>query len=180
MRRALCAWATALAAIGAGAPAPRDTLEYEVKAAMLYNFAKFVEWPGEGREPLVIGVLGKDPFGPVLDEVVRDKTVHGRPLVVRRFHQLAELGACHILFIARSESRLIPEVLEPLHKAGVLTVADIDQFAKSGGVIGFTMDNGRIRFEINLGAARRAGLRISSRLLGLALVTGGAPAGEVN
>jgi len=166
--------------LAGGLSAQTAGLEYQVKAAMLYNFAKFVEWPEDDRGPLVVGVLGKDPFGGVLEETLRDKTVHGRPIVVRKYHTLGELGASHILFIARSEKKFVPEILEPLHKLGVLTVADIDQFAQSGGAIGFTIDGGRIRFEINLEAARRAGLEISSKLLRLATVTGGAPAGENN
>ncbi len=149
--------------------------EYEVKAAMLYNFARFVDWPqqalGQPSEPLVLGVLGPDPFGGILDDTLRGVTVNGRPIVVRRFAGVADLKVCHILFISSSEVKSLPLVAQVFEKSAVLTVSDIDRFATRGGMIGFTLDGNKVRFEINLDAAEKAGLKISSKLLKLATVT---------
>jgi YfiR/HmsC-like len=155
-----------------GIAAPRS--EYEVKAAMLYNFARFVDWPPqflpEPPAPLVLGVLGPDPFGPILESTLRGVTVNGRPIEVRRFATLAELKICHILFIS-ADAKSLPLVFETLEKSGVLTVGDTEKFARHGGVIGFTLNENKVHFEINLDAAERAGLKISSKLLKLATVT---------
>jgi hypothetical protein len=163
---------------------PSSSLEYEIKAAMLYNFAKFVEWPPAARTdaqaPIVVGVLGQDPFGAVLDDTMRDKSVYGRSILVRRFRTLADLDPCHVLFISRSERKRVPEILRSLQKSSVLTVSDAERFAGLGGIIGFTLRGNRIRFEINNDAARRAGLKISSKLLRLAKVRPGGSSRERN
>jgi hypothetical protein len=146
--------------------------EYTVKAAFLYNFAKFVEWPadsmGGGGSPLVLGVLGDDPFGAAIDQVVAGKTANGRQLVVRRFKWGQDLKQCHILFISSSERKRLAEILGALRGASVLTVGDMDQFGQQGGMIQFVIEQSRVRFEINIGAAQNARLKISSKLLALA------------
>jgi hypothetical protein len=143
--------------------------EYQVKAAFLFNFAQFVEWPAqafpEAKAPLVIGVLGEDPFGDYLDELVRGENVNNRPLVVRRYSRVEDVGTCHVLFISQSETRNSRKIFTDLNGRNVLTVGDIENFVASGGMIGFASDKGRIRLRINVEAAEASGLRISSKLL---------------
>jgi hypothetical protein len=169
------AWA-AFAAASAPAPVPAQTSaapvavpEYQIKAVFLFNFAQFVEWPAtafpDSGGPLVIGVLGEDPFGPYLDETVRGETVHGRPIEVRRFQRLSEITDCHILFVSQGELDRLDEVLVALKDRSVLTVSDAENFAARGGMVRFLTDRNRIRLQINLEAARAAGLTLSSKLL---------------
>lgn len=169
---ALLAW---IPGTGAAAESPS---EYQVKAVFLYNFAQFVEWPPEAfadeRAPLVIGVLGQDPFGPDLDAALRGETAANRPLVVRRFANVAEIDVCHILFISGSEWPHIDEVLSALRGRSILTVGDTEGFARRGGMIRFVTERNRIRLRISLDAATRAKLTISSKLLRLAEIV---PAG---
>lgn len=159
------------AALAAPAPPAGRAPEYAVKAAYLYNFTHFVEWPGHvfatAEAPMVIGVLGEDPFGPVLDQAITNKSAQGRSLEVRRLKQPAEMEGCHILFVCASEARRLPEVLEAAHRKNILTVSDLDRFAELGGVISLFTENNKVRFRINLSAAERAGTRISSQLLRL-------------
>jgi hypothetical protein len=153
--------------------------EYQVKAVFLFNFAQFVEWPAaafpDETAPLVIGVLGEDPFGPVLDEVVQGESVGGRPLAVRRYRQPEEIDTCHILYIARSEAPRLDRIVSALKARGVLTVSDIEGAARSGVMIRFFAENKRIRLRINLQAAREAGLVLSSKLLRPAEIVGNPP-----
>lgn len=163
-------------AAGAATVVPTDTLaqsppdpEYQLKAVFLFNFAQFVEWPASAfpspETPLVIGVLGEDPFGPYLDETVRGEKVNDRPLVVRRYQSVEEITTCHILFISRAEEGRLKGILDSLRGRSVLTVSDADRFATRGGMIRFVTDHHRIRFRINLEAARAANLTLSSKLL---------------
>lgn len=146
--------------------------EYQLKAAFLANFAEFVTWPptafsGSGA-PIVIGILGDDPFGGTLDRAALAKIVGGRKIAIRRSPRAEDLKGCHIVFIAKSERARLAEILGSLETRNVLTVADVEQFTARGGAIGFVMAGDVVRFEINHGAAKRAGLEISSRLLKLA------------
>ena len=163
-------------------PGPRPSLamganplEYEVKAAMLYNFIRFVEWPPnswkDARAPLVVGVFGTDPFGAILDQTLQEKTYGGRTIQIRRVRSVSEIDGCNVLFIARSERKHLTEILRPAHTAGMLTISDMEDFVSSGGAIGFVLVDSKIRFEINSSSASRAGLTISSKLLRLALST---------
>lgn len=153
------------------------SLEYAVKAAFLYNFAHFVEWPSEpaAPSPFVIGLLGEDPFGAALDKAVEGKTVRGRSLVVRRFAKLEDLAPCPILFVGASEAPRLSLVLARLRGSPVLVVGDADGFAREGGTVGFFIEDNRVRFEINLNAAGAAGLKVSSRLLAVARVVPSKP-----
>lgn len=150
--------------------------EYEVKAAFIYKFTKFVDWPAQtfadSKEPFSICVLGKDPFGNILDQIFSGKTVNGREPVVKRSDSIEELKGCHILFISASEKKRLTEIIEVIQFPGILTVGDTDQFAQSGGIIGLHEQDKKIRIEINVGAAKRAGLTISSKLLILGKVVG--------
>ncbi|HWP86191.1 MAG TPA: YfiR family protein [Terriglobia bacterium] len=147
--------------------------EYEIKAAFLYNFAKFVEWPTESfpapGAPIVIGVLGEDPFGEVLDRTVQGRQAQGRPIQIQRWRQLSETGPCHILFISASLRRLLPEILRKFQTQPVLTVSDENELGERGAVVQFLLRDSKVRFEINDRGAKTAGLRISSLLLMLAL-----------
>ena len=146
--------------------------EQEVKAAYLYNFAKYVEWPTSASpEPQwVIGVLGDADFGDVLEKTLSGKSVRERPFVARRLQDPQEAAHVHILFIGAAEAPRLPAILKSLEASRALTVSDIDGFAEKGGMIGFRIDGKKVRFDISPQTATRAGLRISSQLLALARV----------
>lgn len=155
-----------------GPEAPAQTApsrEYQIKAVFLFNFAQFVEWPPrafpDAQAPLVIGVLGEDPFGAFLDETVRGEKMDNRPLVVRRYRRAEDIENCHVLFISRSESGRLEPIIAHLKNRSVLTVCDTEGFAKRGVMIRFLTENNKIRLRINLDAAKAAGLAISSKLL---------------
>lgn len=143
--------------------------EYQVKAVFLFNFTQFVDWPAvafpDDQSPLTIGVLGEDPFGVFLDETVRDEKINRRSIVIRRYRHVEEVGSCQVLFISRSESHRLERILAALKGRSILTVGDEDSFARRGGMIGFVPANNHTRLQINLGAAKVAGLTISSKLL---------------
>jgi len=154
------------AARGAGEEAP----EYQVKAAFLLNFTKFIQWPpdsfADGSTPLRICVLGEDPFGGTLNQMVDGETVNGRRLVVEHVRHVSGPQSCQVLFISLAEEEARGSV--PETGPGVLTVGEGDQFLRRGGMIAFTVVNRRVRFDIQRGTAERAGLRLSSRLLNVA------------
>lgn len=155
--------------------------EYQVKAAFLYNFAKFIEWPDKalsGDEPIVVGVLGDDPFGEVLDETLSGKKVGSHLLSIKRFSRLTGSEHCHILFIADSEAGRTAEILARVGSAPTLTVGEAPGFAERGGMIGFVIEERRVRFDVNLKAVRDAGLKPSSQLLKVARNVLGQPAGS--
>lgn len=158
-----------LAAVPGLLAQPATPKEYQVKAAFLFNFAQFVEWPTNAfstpQTSLVIGLLGEDPFGAVLDEMVRGEMVKGHPLVVQRYRRLEEINACHILFISSSERRQMGEILAKLKDRSLLTVGEWDGFAQQGGMIRFVTEKNKIRFRVNLDATKNANLTISSKLL---------------
>lgn len=186
MRHTLRAWLFAgLTLLVLGDPgvraASREPLpEYPLKAAFLYHFVEFVEWPEASPLPaatVTIGVLGKDPFGEVLDRAVLDKTVAGRTLTIRRFASADALQPCAILFISASEMSGLPEILARLKGTPVLTVGEGERFARRGGMVGFFFEDNRVRLEVNVAVAEAAGLRFSSKLLSVArLVKPGAAA----
>ena len=154
-----------------GAAQPAVPTEYQVKAAFLYNFAKFVEWPiqdaPDTNAVFSIGILGQDPFGADLEAVIRDQTVQGKPLIIKRAKRLQDLGSCQILFVALSEQDRLRSVLDNMPR-GVLTVGDeMPQFTAAGGMVALKRKGGYVRFAINVDAADHAGLKISSKLLNL-------------
>lgn len=146
--------------------------EYQVKAVFLFNFAQFVDWPAaafpDSVTPLVIGILGDDPFGGVLDQTVRDERLGARAFRVRRYQSVDEITTCHILFISRAEGPRSNVILAGLKHRPILTVSEADGFAERGGMIRFVTDRNRIRLQINLEAAEAAHLTISSKLLRVA------------
>jgi len=163
--------------------------EYRVKAAFLYNFVKFVDWPAEETadvsQPIIIGILGADPFGDAF-EPAKNAHVKGRKISVERFksfeemrkdasqaesllhNQIDAIRKCHLLFICSSEKWHLEEIIESLKGAPVLTISELDDFAKSGGIIELMMEDGKVRFGVNLRVAEKADLKIRSQLLRLA------------
>ncbi len=150
------------------------TDEYRIKAAFLYNFAKFVEWPAgafkDNRSPLMICIVGKDPFGAALSEI-RDKTVGGRTIAVRHVRDTGEIENCHILFISESEKEIVAQhIARGVRNRAILSVGDTRGYAQKGVVINMIIVNSKVGFEINTDAAQRAGLIIHSQLLKLAKI----------
>lgn len=143
--------------------------EFQVKAVFLYNFAQFVEWPAHTFEtpesPLVIGILGLDPFGQMLDEMVKGEKVNGHPLVVKRYRSVGDIDRCHILFVSGSEGSRTDQIIRALDGESVLTVCDWEGFSRRGAMVRFVVERNRVRLRINLEAAKAAGLNISSKLL---------------
>jgi hypothetical protein len=166
---------TALFVAAAFAPAAQAaegaSLQYKIKAGFLYNFTRFVEWPEEAfaddHSPICLCILGKDPFGDTLD-AIQARTAQGRRVVINRSQKIEDLPKCHILFISKSEGKNVEKILAQVKGWNVLTVGDMEGFAKRGGIINFIMVEGRVRFEINTDASDRAGLKIRSKLLKLA------------
>ena len=150
--------------------------KYLVKAAFLYNFAKFTVWPAEAfadpSTPLRLCLLGKDPFQGALDSLA-GKTVRKRKLEIHRLTKTTALGKCHLLFVSASENKRLATILKVLRGMPVLAVGDMPNFAHSGGIINLKTVRNKVRFEINVNAARRAHLKFSSKLLRLAEIVRG-------
>jgi len=148
------------------------TGEYEVKAAFLFHFAQFVDWPLEafkdGGSPLAYCTVGEDPFHGALDASLSGKTVGARSFRVLHFKRPQEIQGCQVLFIGAEEKKVLPAILAGVSGNSVLTVGESEHFAQDGGMIGFLLEENKVRFEINLEAAEKAKLKISSRLLALA------------
>jgi len=165
-------FAFAVAALVMAAAVRAQTGEYKLKAAYLCRFVDFVDWPAGAfaaeDSPLVIGVLGPDPFGSALDAVVVGQTSRGHPLEIRRCHSVAEAAHCHVLFISVAESSKLEAIVRELNGAPILTVSDMENFTDRGGMIRFFTENNKIRFRINPEGAKACKLAISSRLLQLA------------
>jgi hypothetical protein len=146
--------------------------EYRLKAAFLFHFAQLVDWPagalGADQDPLMLCTLGEDPFHGDLEAVVEGKLAGNRPLHVQHFKQAQDVQGCHLLFVGGGEPSRVPLLFAKLKDTPVLTVGETQDFVKQGGMIGFCLEGNKVRFEINLDAAQRAGLKISSRLLLLA------------
>ena len=149
----------------------QTTPSYQVKAAFIYNFTQFVEWPANAfssnNAPFVIGVLGPDPFGAYLDQLVEGEKVNGHPITVKNFTDPEDAGKCHILFI---NAQNMHEVIRALGNRSILTVSDNESFTRNGGMIRFFTENNKIRLEINPAAARTCNLEISGKLLRIAKI----------
>ena len=148
--------------------------EYEVKAAFLYNFTKFVEWPPQAfpqpSAPLRLCVLGQNPFGDSLAKIARGKSISGRPIVSTQLQSPAEVRSCHVLFLNQSDLGTLRQDFDRLRDLPVLTVGESADFLPLGGMIRFVLEQERVRFEINLEAAERHHLKLSSKLLAVARV----------
>jgi len=171
----LCA---ALLAAPSGSPSaqpePPPLFEQEVKASFVYTVAKFVDWPDEAfgapAAPMVFAILGDDLLGDALQRIVEGKSVNGHPVTVVRAAGFEDLAGCHVLFLGRSESLRLREILGHLQGANILTVSEAERFALSGGVMGLILDQNMVRFEVNVDAASRSRLEISSKILRLGKV----------
>lgn len=175
VRRALisCYFLSAICASAQG-DRPTDT---QVKAAYLFNFGKFVRWqltPAAGNDAFPICILGKNSFGAVLDTMVANERIDGRPVVITHLASAQDAGPCRILFVSSSEAAHVKSVLEATRRFSTLTVSDIPGFARDGGMIEFVAHNDRIRFEVNLSPLNAAGLNVSSELLKVATKVTGA------
>jgi hypothetical protein len=159
-------------AAGAGAAGGADVgSDVAVKAAFLYNFAKFAEWPAlPSGAPIVVCILGDDRIAAALVETVRGQNISGHALEVWRPQDASTWPSCHLLFVADTETRRSAGSLDGIKTLPVLSVSDGKGFAQSGGIIELYVEGGRMHFAINVDAAERSGLRLSSRLLGLAKV----------
>ena len=161
---------SAITPLSAGAKEPL-LYEHQIKAAFLYNFAKFVQWPEsvfvDPERPVIICILGKGPIMSGLQSII-GKTVRGRRIVISYSKNVRSIKECHILFVAQSEKSRIKHTINNLKGKPVLTVSDVDDFVKAGGMIGMVRVENKIRFHINLVSAQDSGLTISSQLLKLA------------
>ena len=147
--------------------------EYAIKAVFLYNLIKYADWPPQSPQsdpgkPLVIAVIGEDPFGSALDDVVRDRTVRGRQVVVLRTSDLKAILAAHLAFVSASESGRAREIVGVLSSRSILTVGDTESTARAGAAVNLVMLQGKVRFDVNQSAARRCNVTLSSQLLKLA------------
>jgi hypothetical protein len=149
--------------------------EYQLKAVFLYNFAQFTEWPtnafANDKSPIVIGIVGMDPFGGALEQTIRDEKVAGHPLVVQHYPRPTDIKPCHILFFTQSENRHVDEILTAVEDKPVLTVSDMDNYLTSGVMIRFVLVNNKVHFRVNVEAAHAANINISSKLLRVAEAT---------
>ncbi|OLC94228.1 MAG: hypothetical protein AUH86_15000 [Acidobacteria bacterium 13_1_40CM_4_58_4] len=174
MRIALVVLTTLSHAGGARSVAAQSvpTSEYTVKAAFLFHFAQFVDWPDgtfrEADSPLVYCTIGADPFHGALEASLIGKKMGGHGYQVRHARQISEIQGCHVLFIGEGEKKLLPTVLANLRGSPVLTVGESERFVNDGGMIGFSLEENKIRFEINLESAEKAKLKIGAKLLALA------------
>jgi len=174
-RQLLCRFVSALviAAEGVALPAQAPKANAgQVQAAYLYNFGKFVKWPAAARAnqsgDFEICVLDQDPFGDTLQSTLAGESVAGKPVVVKRLRKMQDAVSCHILFISGSQSRDLKGILSSLDESAVLTVSDMPDFSKRGGMIQFVFEGDRIRFEVNLEGAERSHLVFPSELLKVA------------
>jgi len=178
-RTTLAWWSIAVlcALVGSAWADESVSKEYQLKAAFLYNFTKFVEWPSQSfantDSPIVIGVLRGNPFGGELEKAVSGRTVNGRKIVVTEVPSPAAARQTHILFVGAAQDSNLNEVKGALNGIAVLTVGESEAFARQGGIITFTLQNDSLRFAINKDSAQKAGLKISSQLQKLALKSGG-------
>jgi hypothetical protein len=155
-------------------PQSAPSVEYQVKAAFLSNFAKFVEWPADAfvseKTPITLCVFRYDPFGSALDEVIRGKTINNRELTARRVNELPDLKSCQLVFVSDREDKALSEIFKSVNGASVLIVGESADFAERGGAVQFFLENNKLRFAVNVDAVQRARLQISSKLLALARI----------
>jgi hypothetical protein len=166
---------------GFGTSHAQVSREYQLKAVFLYNFAQFTQWPtnafANDHSPIVIGIIGADPFGHALEETIKGEAIQGRSLVIEHYRRADEIKTCHILYISQSENRYMEQIVRSVSTRPILTVADVDGSPNAEVIIRFIVENNKVHFRINQQAALRAGLILSSRLLrvGEATPSGRAP-----
>ncbi len=143
--------------------------ETQVMAVFLFNFTQFTEWPRSAfpsaDAPLIIGIVGPDPFGRYLDETIENEKVQGHPLIVQRYRDMSDIKNCHVLYISEKDPEKVTAIINLVKNKNTLTISDFDNFSRMGGMIGFYKKDKKIRLQANPGAAKSAGLVISSKLL---------------
>lgn len=169
-----CAVLLSLAAVTPSWPQARPSVEYQVKAAFLFNFAKFVEWPTDtfqsDKSPITLCVFRYDPFGSALDDIIREKTISNREVIARRIDELPDLKSCQLVFVGGREDKFLSEILKSLNGASALVVGESQDFAERGGGVQFFLEDNKLRFAVNVDAVQRARLTVSSKLLALARI----------
>ncbi len=160
-----------LLAGNAGLDSPTVT-EYEVKAAYVYYFAKFIEWPQTAfpaqSAPVTIGIIGDDEFGAMLGNIVKNKTIQEHPIAVRLLKWPADLQTCHMVYISSSEQKRLRQIVESMHERSVLTITEAELDSQEKGIVNLFIEGGKVQFEVDISAAEKAHLHISSKLLRLA------------
>ena len=155
-------------------PQVLPTVEYQVKAAFLLNFAKFIEWPAdafpEGKTPIAICIFRHDPFGNLLGEMLRGKAINRRELQARGITEIPDLRTCHIIFVSNETDQLLPEILSSVRGTSALVVGETERFAERGGGVQFFLEENKLRFAINVDMVQKARLNVSSKLLALARI----------
>ena len=158
----------------AAVPESNPSVEYQVKAAFLFNFAKFVDWPPEAfqseKAPIALCVFRQDPFGGALDQIIRGKTINNREILARQINKLPDLKACQLVFVSAREDKLLSEILNSLKGASALVVGESEGFADRGGAVQFFLEDNKLRFAVNVDAVQRARLTVSAKLLALARI----------
>lgn len=156
----------------AAPPSAAPSSEYALKSVFVYNFCRFIEWPDSAfaspTEPLIIGIVGQDPFGALLKEAVEGETYHNRPIQIEHFRGAGDLRKCHLLFVSQSETGRLAQILAAVEKQPVVTVGETEDFLRRGGMIALLSDRSRVRLEINPVVIRAARLDVSSKLLRVA------------
>ena len=173
----LAAIISLVALAGSFASAARqDPTEYGLKSVFLYQFCRFMEWPSSAfsgpNDPLIIGVVGEDPFGSLLREAVAGETYHGRPIRIEHYRNAREIKRCHLLFVSASEVDEMGEILSRVSGKNVITVGESDGFLDHGGMIALTADHERVRLRVNASNLRAANVDVSSKLLRVAEIKG--------
>jgi len=153
-------------------------VEYRFKAVYLLNFLQFTSWPDSAfrdkdYSPIIVGIMGNDPFGKILDETMLPEKIDNHPIVIKRLSSTKEIEKCHMLFVSRSEQKRLSQILQSVGDKPILTVSDIPDFAESGGIIQLYVQDNKLKFSINLNSLNSSGVQISSKLLRLATLVGG-------
>ena len=155
-------------------PQIQKEIEHKLKAAYLFHFLQFAEWPDSvfenEKSPIILAVLGKDPFGKILDETVMSEKIGDHPIIIKRFQSFNQLDFCHVLYIGSSEKYTFRNILKHIGESPVLTISDIDGFSEQGGNISFYLEENKVRFAINMQTLKQADLKVSSKLLRLAKI----------
>ncbi|MCA1659830.1 MAG: YfiR family protein [Verrucomicrobiaceae bacterium] len=149
--------------------------EYALKSVFLYNFCRFIDWPGAAfagpDDPIVIGIFGEDPFGPLLNEAVQGETFHGRGIRIEYYRNPRDVTRCHLLFVSGSETPRVGDVLAAVAGRSIVTVGETESFLERGGMISLVADRNRIRLLVNPEPLRAAKVDVSSKLLRVAEIT---------
>src|SRR3954468_12411118 len=178
LRGKLAVWAVALllAISPVSSAAHVDATEYGLKSVFLYQFCRFMEWPNSAfsspGDPLIIGVIGDDPFGSLLNEAVEGETYHGRPIRIEHYRNSREIKRCHILFVSRSEGDQLDQILSSVAGKNIVTVGETDRFLDHGGMIALTADRNKVHLRVNQSSLRSANVDVSSKLLRIAELRG--------